>query len=64
MNAFLLSLMMTFGPAADHDLEPQDGLPRAETAKAKPIPPNCTINPWTGKWTCHKWPDTVKPPKV
>ena len=20
------------------------------------IPPNCTLNPWTHKYTCHKWP--------
>jgi len=20
------------------------------------IPPNCTLNPWTHKYVCHKWP--------
>lgn len=25
-------------------------------ARAAAIPPNCTLNPWTGKLTCHVWP--------
>jgi hypothetical protein len=24
------------------------------------IPPNCTLNPWTHKYVCHKWPKPKK----
>lgn len=27
-----------------------------EAKNATSIPPNCTLNPWTHKYVCHKWP--------
>lgn len=24
------------------------------------IPPNCTLDPWTHKYVCHKWPKKKK----
>lgn len=58
MNEILTSLMMLFAPVND-----VSGPQIASSTQEKPplgpdgiIPPNCTINPWTGKWTCHKWP--------
>jgi hypothetical protein len=65
MNEILASLMMLFAPVNDVS-EPQiaeENVASTFAAQEKPplgpdgiIPPNCTINPWTGKWTCHKWP--------
>ncbi|MCC6736272.1 MAG: hypothetical protein IT534_09105 [Bauldia sp.] len=32
------------------------------TVLAESIPPNCTLDPWTGKLTCHIWPTcTIDP---
>lgn len=65
MNEILTSLMMIFAPVNDipEMLIAEDNAALAAASQEKPplgpdgiIPPNCTINPWTGKWTCHKWP--------
>jgi len=60
MNEILTSLMMLFVPVNEI---PGAQVVEAAAAQEKPplgpdgiIPPNCTVNPWTGKWTCHKWP--------
>jgi hypothetical protein len=29
---------------------------------AESIPPNCTLDPWTGKMTCHIWPTCTLDP--
>ena len=29
---------------------------------AAEIPPNCTLDPWTGKLTCHIWPTCTLDP--
>lgn len=65
MNEILTSLMMLFAPVNDIPGSPvaEENVALTSAAQDKPplgpdgiIPPNCTINPWTGKWTCHKWP--------
>lgn len=71
MNELVLSLMMLWTPheAMDEGRMVNDPVVLAAGIEyEKPplgpdgiIPPNCTINPWTGKWTCHKWPKQPKP---
>lgn len=39
------------GPVANSD---------ASIEAASSIPPNCTLNPWTHKFVCHKWPKGTK----
>lgn len=71
MNELLLSFMMLWTPADAGDkaeMADDSSTRSAAVGYEKPplgpdgiIPPNCTINPWTGKWTCHKWPKEPKP---
>lgn len=36
--------------------------PPSPIVLAEGIPPNCTLDPWTGKLTCHIWPTcTIDP---
>jgi hypothetical protein len=61
MNEFILSMFMAFGLAeAPENLQVEEAPVSLHYAKPQSIPPNCTMDPWTGKYTCHKWP-TPKP---
>jgi hypothetical protein len=54
--ATVLTLVLgaTAAHAAQHvDLPLQ---PELSVLEASAIPPNCTLNPWTHKYVCHKWP--------
>ncbi len=54
MNALLLSFMMLWTSAETKPPVGAEGI----------ILPNSTINPWTGKWTCHKWPKQPTTPVI
>ena len=51
------ALIFVAAGAAANAAEPA-GLPSADSAvqARDSIPPNCTLNPWTHKYVCHKWP--------
>jgi len=34
----------------------------ASPSRAEPIPPNCTLDPFTGKMNCHIWPTCTLDP--
>ena len=47
----LMALVLAAGPAA-----------AAPTRNAESIPPNCTLDPFTGKQVCHIWPTCTLDP--
>ncbi len=49
--AVLFALTVASGPIA-----------ASAPARAESIPPNCTLDPFTGKMTCHIWPTCTLDP--
>lgn len=54
MRSALLALVAIAGLAAP--------VAAPSPALAEPIPPNCTLDPFTGKMTCHIWPTCTLDP--
>ena len=56
------ALILVFASAAVSAAAPaaESVLGGTAVAATDSIPPNCTLNPWTHKYVCHKWPKPKK----
>lgn len=61
--AIVLVGMAAFSTSAVADMRPAVGMAQpVAAANQSTIPPNCTLDPWTGRLTCHIWPTCTLDP--
>jgi hypothetical protein len=50
------ALALIVSAASAHAISTGEAPQAPSIVEAGSIPPNCTLNPWTHKYVCHKWP--------